>query len=150
MNACGVRRQPLLACMIASIFVAGCGGPSGPKTISASGSITYKGQPLEFGTVTFSPVDPNVSVATSAPIVKGSYQTEKGLGVTTGDYKVVINAQRIPADLNETSKNKSKPAAKPGGDFTIPQKYTSYKTTDLDLKVSAKDRSVSKDFDLKD
>lgn len=150
MNALMNRGWHWLAFSMISVLVAGCGGSSGLKTISASGKISYKGEPLQFGTVTFSPVDPQVAAATSAPIMNGHFQTEKGQGVTAGDYKVVVNVQRIPPDLNETSKQKSKPGGKPAREFLIPQKYSSYKTTDLELNVAKNAGSVSKNFDLQD
>ncbi len=150
MNALANRGWYWLACLLIPVLVTGCGSSSGPRVIPAWGKITYKGEPLEFGTVTFSPVDPNAAVATSAQIVDGRYQTEKGQGISPGTYKVVINVQRIPADLNETSKQKSKPGAVASKELLIPEKYASYKTTDLELDVKASANSVAQDFDLDD
>lgn len=134
---------------ILAFSFAGCGGSGGSKTIPASGSITYNGKPVETGTITFSPVDAKASAASSAPIVKGYYRTEKNLGLTAGDYKVVVTASKTNPALNET-KDKSAPVAKPDDNLAVPKKYTSYKTTDLELKVNPKDSSVNKNFELKD
>lgn len=149
MNRSFLSEQRTLALAVSCFMLAGCGGSSGPKTIPASGLVTYKGQPVERGTVTFSPADPKVTVATTASIVKGQYQTEKGLGLTAGDYKVVVMAYKTNLAASET-KDKPPAATKPEDNLAVPQKYTSYKTTDLELKVTAKDASVKKDFDLKD
>ena len=69
MKALVNRGWYLLAFSIVAVLVAGCGGSSGPRTIPASGKITYKGEPLDAGTVTFSPIDPKAAVATSAQIM---------------------------------------------------------------------------------
>jgi hypothetical protein len=144
-----VRCRSTLLVAVAGCVIAGCSGGTGVKTIPASGSVTYKGQPVASGTVTFSPVDAKATAATSAPISKGRYQTAKGLGLTAGDYKVVVTAYKDTGVLNET-KDKSAPSKSSEDNFAVPKKYTSYKTTDLELKVSPKESSVSKNFELKD
>lgn len=150
MDALANRGWYLLGFSIISMLIVGCSGSSGPRVVPASGKISFKGEPLESGTITFSPVDAKETVATSAQIVDGQYQTEKGQGVSAGTYKVVVNVQRIPADLNETDKKNTKLGTTAAKELMIPEKYSNYKTTTLELEVSSSDSSVTKDFDLTD
>src|SRR5262249_28322419 len=104
----GAYRRFLLFATVC-VAIAGCAESGGrrsrlKKMIPASGAVTYKGQPIQRGTLRFSPVDPDVSVAATAPIIDGHYQTEPGSGLTAGDYKVVVTALDVNALLMAESK----------------------------------------------
>lgn len=87
-----------LACVFATLtssILVGCGA-SGPAKGSVSGKVTYKGQPVPKGTVTFVAVDAKGRNATGAINPDGSFtlQTENpGDGAILGDYKVTISAR---------------------------------------------------------
>jgi hypothetical protein len=74
-------------------------GPTGPGMAQVSGKVTYKGQPVPKGTVTFLPSSPGGRNATGAIMPDGSYklQTENpGDGALLGEYKVTIYAHDEP------------------------------------------------------
>jgi hypothetical protein len=81
-------RPRLLRLTLAGLFLAGC-GPSGPPTYEVSGTVTWNGQPLPAGDITFEPVDPSVT-PDHGKIRKGQFQ----LRAKAGAKKVVIIATR--------------------------------------------------------
>lgn len=90
----------------------GCGGPS--DKIKVSGTVTWKGQPIEQGFVTFHPVDPQFAPE-AGPIVDGEFS----FLARPGKNRVEVHAtkesgfneamrqpnlvQYIPAKYNEQS-----------------------------------------------
>ena len=127
------------------LILSGCGEASGPKTISASGSVSYKGDKIRVGTVTFAPADPAKAQATMAEINEGTYRTAPGHGLMVGEYKVVVTGLKRP--MREIDPKDSKAQAE---NYAVPKKYTDVKTTDLTVTVTANDSSIKKDLDLKD
>lgn len=67
-----------LASLILVITLAGC-GPSGPKTYSISGSVTYNGQPVPSGSIIFTPDSSqgNVGQQLNISIENGRYDSGK-------------------------------------------------------------------------
>lgn len=125
----------------------GCsGGATGPKTIPASGKVTYKGEPVKSGSLAFAPADPKTSRATQAIIVEGEYKTEPGKGLMVGEYKVTVQALK-----NSVAELDPKDAAKQGIDNNaVPKKYMDLKTTDLEVTISDGDKEIKQDFELTD
>ena len=72
----------------------GCSGSTGPATIKISGKVTYQGQPVSTGTISFQPVsDSKLRPATGQFKDDGSYAVSSfkaGDGAMPGEYKVVI------------------------------------------------------------
>lgn len=60
--------------LIAAIALGGC-GPSGPVRYNLSGQVTYGGQPVPAGSITFIPAAGNSGPAASVPIENGRYDT---------------------------------------------------------------------------
>jgi hypothetical protein len=119
-------------------------GKSGPEMASVRGKVTYKGQPVPKGTVTFVATDPSRRNATGAIDSDGSYrlQTEQpGDGAMLGDYKVTVSAHDeaildyIPA----------KPVPKK---LLAPEKYENPSTSDLKKTVVSGSNTI--DLELKD
>jgi len=79
------RWAPLL-CLLASI---GCGGQSypGPQRAAVTGKVTFDGQPLGNGNITFMPTDSKGQVA-GGGIVKGEFQLSEELGPMLGDQTI--------------------------------------------------------------
>ena len=67
-------------------LLAGCGGPATYKVV---GAVTWKGEEVKDGQITFLPADKNVHAAT-AKIVNGRYEAR----VPVGRMTVQISAQR--------------------------------------------------------
>ncbi len=91
---------PLLACL-AALLLAGCGGDSGPERYSITGKVTFQGQPVPAGRITFTPdaSQGNEGPGAIAEIRNGTYATEPGKGVTGGPTVVMIagyDGQAVP------------------------------------------------------
>jgi hypothetical protein len=139
------------------------------KRFPVSGNVTYNGEPLEKGSISFVPDDPQGVGATGA-IDRGSYTMQTGAtadGARAGKYKVTIVAREdssakakadfekaraarstgAGADLGAIPKeflNKAAAAAK----SLIPAGYGDLKSTTLTAEV--KEQSNSIDFKLSD
>jgi len=123
---------------------AGCGEKSSfPETTPVSGKVTYNGQPVTKGTITFQPDEGRAATGAIQP--DGTYTlstfAEKD-GATPGHHKVMIVAN----DGDPTMIPGSSPGYKPPKDL-IPKKYFSLNTSGLEATVSKDKPTV--DFDLK-
>lgn len=67
----------------------GCGGTSGPVRHEITGRVTYKGEPVEEGIISFEPMDGQGS-KDGATIINGDYRIPKDKGLFTGKYRVSI------------------------------------------------------------
>jgi hypothetical protein len=79
--------------LLAALWLAGCGGDTGPTLYPLSGEVTYMGKPVKAGTMHFEPAggkaDPRA--ITIAEIRAGRYELPKGKGVMGGPYTVIIS-----------------------------------------------------------
>jgi len=119
-------------------------GKGGPEMAKVTGKVTYKGQPVPKGTITFAAIDKNGRNATGAIQPDGSYtlQTEDpGDGAQLGEYNVAI-AARDEEILDYTPPKPIPPKR------LVPEKYERPQTSGLTKKV---ERGTNKfDFDLVD
>ena len=126
----------------------GC-GKSGPKTVSVSGKVTYKGKPVSKGNVVFQPVD----VPKGQPFrpsrgeirEDGSYSLctfDKDDGPMPGKYRVVIRSLISgPSPENPTAPHI----------WAVPQRYTNAQTTPLEATIPEDaDGGMVFDFELTD
>jgi hypothetical protein len=84
------RVSAFMSACLALLFLAGCGGSSGRQVIS--GSVTFDGQLVVYGTITFSPdtAKGGTGPQGSAEIRNGRYQTEGEKGPVLGPQVVRI------------------------------------------------------------
>jgi hypothetical protein len=137
---------PIPALALSALLIGsspGCGEKSKfPETLPVSGKVTYKGQPVTKGTVTFQP--DKGQAATGAIEPDGTYRlstfAEKD-GALPGHHKVMI----IANDADPTLMPGSSPGYKPPKDL-IPKKYGALETSGLEAVVS-KDKPTL-DFNL--
>jgi len=136
------RALALLALLAASTW--GCGSKSErPETLPVQGKVTYKGQPVPKGTVTFQ--SDSGQTATGEIQSDGTYKLStfaEGDGALPGHHKVMI----IANDADPTLMPGSSPGYKPPKDL-VPKKYEKLETSGLQADVT-KDKS-SIDFELK-
>lgn len=133
----------LVCCFTA---VVGCGGPRPPKREFAdvAGKISYKGQALKTGTVTFQP-------AVGAPVVAnidpdGSY-TMKGV---IGPNSVMVENRPPdpgPGGADPAERKAAREAAEKAKDVIVPDKFS---TPGSGLKFDVKAGANVADFDLKE
>ena len=93
------HRCAIAAFLTSTIALIGCGGDAFP---GLSGSVTYNGQPVESGFITFSPTGSGQSFG--AKIVDGRYEPEK---VQAGQFKVLVRAEsevQVAATREEAAK----------------------------------------------
>ncbi|MCI0639406.1 MAG: hypothetical protein L0Y70_10045 [Gemmataceae bacterium] len=105
---------------LAIVLVAGCGGSStGPGgRLAISGTVTYKGSPIQSGSIEFVP-HPGVKTSGGDMITNGRFRIPADKGLEPGVYTVKISALDTPRATDE-------PGGLPGKDpvkDTIPAKY---------------------------
>jgi len=141
------------------LAVAGCGDDSGiARRYAVSGKVSYKGQPVEKGTIVFEPSDFAKGRIASAPIENGYYTLSttgsSKDGALPGDYKVCVISKSVDMTKVEANRNggagrqddvyKAEKAAK----SLIPKKYERSDTSGLTAKVEQKSNTIN--FDLTD
>jgi hypothetical protein len=72
---------PLLA-------MSGCGGPDNRAEVS--GNVSFNGQPLATGSISFVPTDGNTGPSSGGMIVDGKYSVPRAKGVAVGKNRVSI------------------------------------------------------------
>ena len=137
-----IRRLATSAVLLG--LIGGCGAKSDhPETLSVSGKVTYKGQPVTKGTVSFMA---DAGQTATGPIQPdGAYRLgtfAEGDGAVAGHHKVMI----IADDSDPTLMPGSSPGYKAPKDL-IPKKYSKLETSGLETTVSKETKSY--DFDLK-
>ncbi len=112
---------------LAVLAIAGCSGGDPLQRQAISGTVTFKGQPLDKGTIKFLPADPQSKGAPGgAAITNGQFSLPAAQGLAPGKYRVQISSpvggvepgpdeapgessklaeERIPASWNTESKH---------------------------------------------
>jgi hypothetical protein len=142
MPARSLRALALLAALAAT--PAGCAPNNDrPKTVPVQGKVTFKGEPVTKGTVTFQADSGQSAVGQIQP--DGTYRLgsfEQNDGAIPGHYKVMI----IANDADPTKIPGSSPGYKPPRDL-VPRKYGSFETSGLEADVAEGKTAI--DFELK-
>jgi hypothetical protein len=114
-------KPPVLGIIaLGMVWIVGCGESTGNKQ-KISGTVTFKGQPLDQGRIDFFPTEKTAPGA-AADIQNGKYTVVAKEGLAPGTYRVVISSmsgkepppdelpgeapirkERIPAKYNEKS-----------------------------------------------
>ncbi len=146
-----VRRatQPLAIAVLASALVAGgCSGPAHPPTAKVHGKVTYKGEAVAAGRISFVPttLDGGTSRPASGGIqADGSYTLSsfaEGDGVSPGDYIVTIDPRSGVLSDEEVGK----PVAS-----TIPATYLNAEQSPLKATIPADSKGdIELNFELED
>jgi hypothetical protein len=133
----------------------GCGDNLKPR-YRVSGKVTYKGQPVAKGTISFSPLD-QAGEGAYGEVVAGSYSLTTytpGDGAVPGRYRVSIASADVvtPQAAFDTNPNATPEAAVAKAQRTakhhIPVKYASPDASGLTAEVKATSNTL--DFDLVD
>lgn len=92
-----VRRPVLLLAIVGmTAFATGCGGGAayeGEKRLALSGKVTFDGQPVDGGSISFIPTNPKKKVS-GGDIIKGEYKVPEAKGAHTGPHRVEIHWYR--------------------------------------------------------
>ncbi len=117
--------------------------PERPQTIKVQGKVSYNGQPVTKGTITFQSDGGQTATGQIQP--DGTYQLstfDPNDGAVAGHHQVMI----IANDGDPTLMPGSSPGYKVPKDL-VPKKYGDVKTSQLDATVAADKKDY--DFDLK-
>lgn len=157
-----MRHRLLAACTLfaLTLSLAGCGDSTGlAKRYSVSGTVTYKGQPLESGVIEFHPTNLETQRSAFGSIEDGDYYLTTAIdgdGALPGDYNVAIKAKE-PVDYSKAEGNVQggslrqddvAAAIKDAKDL-IPTKYSIPQTSGLKFTVQESSNRGA-NFDLTD
>jgi hypothetical protein len=85
-----MKRSPLIGrlslVLVLALALTGC--DRGPKLYPVSGTVSFKGQDIKFGTISFRAANGDSG---AAQIVDGKYSIPAEAGLVAGDYKVAIS-----------------------------------------------------------
>jgi hypothetical protein len=140
--------------------VLGCGDDTGlGKRYPVSGSVTYKGEPVKAGRITFIPASKENQREASGTIQDGSYKLTTASpddGALPGEYKVTVVSQQVDdTKVVETitkygggGRQQDIAKAQAKAKNLIPAKYQLADTSDL--KATVAEHSNTLDFNLTD
>jgi len=129
-------------------FVAGCSGDSGPKTVPASGVVTYKGQRVAEANVSFLG-DGTIRPAVAVTDDKGEFvltTSRSGDGAVAGRHAVtVIKSVEPPKKASSAGSMSMEDAAKAAEEppnqgktlYLVPEKYSLPGTSGLSYEVKS-------------
>lgn len=124
------------------LLTAGCGS-SGPEMARVSGTVTYQGQPLETGTISFISTDPARPNANGTLGPGGTYELqtrEPSDGAELGEYQIAIS------DIDPDAMNSALPGEPLELTSKIPEKYQNPATSGLTRTVERGSNTF--DFEL--
>ena len=150
------------ACSLVLLSIIGCGDDGLGKRYPVSGKVTYKGEPLAVGSISFYPADasPGSEARGATGSITDGYYTLSTIGgddgAFPGEYLVAISARKPDMSLAKANQEKT------GGSYRqddvakafktatspIPKKYEL--TADSGLKRTIAAGSNTFDFDLTD
>jgi hypothetical protein len=134
--------QQLLMLALAAILLAGCTRRDydGPRRYPLSGKVTYDGQSIDFGSISFIPADGQR--VSGGLIENGAYAVPEEKGANEGKYRVEIRWLKL------TGSKKRDPDSGEMYDErkeALPTKFHS----DSQLEVEVTPQKTTFDFDLK-
>ncbi|MEX0728487.1 MAG: hypothetical protein WEB58_04925 [Planctomycetaceae bacterium] len=126
---------------LATVTLSGC-GDSGPERASISGQVTFDGQPVEDGTISFVPAGDTQGPVSGDRIVNGTYTIPADKGPVIGSHKVEIKATRKTGEKI--------PAVPPAtGEMEVTEDYIPAKyNTETTLTADVVGGENKKDFTL--
>lgn len=136
------NRGPMI--LLLAVWCLGCCGGCGPesKRRAVGGSVTYEGQPLEYGSITFLTTSGPPGPVGGALIRAGRYDIPASQGLEPGTYRVAISS---PVPGGTLSAEERAAGASPRAKERIPPQYND----DSRLTAEVKDRGTNRlDFDL--
>ena len=123
-------------CSLSAAMIAGCN--RGPSRVMVAGEVTYRGQPVSQGSVSFYPCDGTGGAPVVVVVKDGRYKADSLGGVPEGKYRVVILGVRtIPGRLPPDNEVQY-----------IPPKYNN--KSELRLTVQPGSGPITKDFAMAD
>lgn len=147
-NAVEIARLVIVVSLVLAVTAVGCSHSSSPPTVKVRGKVTYKGQAVSEGTVTFQPTKPAAGNPLRPAVASlqsdGTYELATfgdADGVVPGEYAVTVRS------ASETSvENPKAPLV-----WKTPQKYADPTTSNLKATIAADSRGATElNFNLED
>jgi len=132
----------IMAGVMSSSTLAGCGSQNHPKRASISGNVTVNGLPLEEGVVIFIPDAGTQGPTSGAKILHGRYQISSSEGPVLGMHRVEVTARRTESGkpILPPRPGEVVPESSPAGETLIqylPARYNTQSTLKLDVKAGS-------------
>ena len=126
------------------VLFAGCGGRgySGDQRFPLSGKVTYDGQPIDWGSVSFIPQAGDKQRASGGVIADGTYSVPEEKGVTAGKYRIEIHWGKLTGKQVKAQDSEDVVDERIEG---LPDRF--HKNSELTVEVPSADNTYS--FDLK-
>lgn len=114
----------------------GCGGvDEGPPRVAVRGEVTFRGRPVEKGSILFIPVDQTRGPRTGAVIEAGRYRLSRDRGPALGKLRVEIRADRkLDYDITEPTES-VKHIGEPLPRGEIPPRYNDRSTLFVETRA---------------
>ncbi|HYH69573.1 MAG TPA: hypothetical protein VD866_33060 [Urbifossiella sp.] len=125
--------------LLAAVFALGCGGAEGERVREVRGTVTYKGQPLQSGTVRV--VGANNEVAFAVVHKDGSFILTD---VPPGEVKVGVIQGNEPRNVGDSSGKKAERPGKPV--VVLPKKFHDPETSGFTTTVAPDTTRLDIDF----
>ena len=126
--------------MVALVWLVGCGGGGdGMERVDVSGTVTYQGQPVQEGSITFDPQ--GGGPVAGAQITGGKYQATGRGAVPVGNYIV-----RISATVEDRENWVEDAMPYPPTKELLPRKYNH--ESDLQREIPSGARNLEMNFEL--
>ena len=138
----------MLLAALALATIAGCGAADDLEKAVVSGTITFRGQPIEKGEIRFLPSGDTRGPMSAAPILDGRYEVTGRGGVPLGTHRVEIRAFRPQEGAKPLG---DLPGVEPGElpkEQYLPAKYN--EKTELVATIEPGSGKITRDFDLAD
>ena len=130
--------------LFAVLLVSGCGS-SGPEQVNVTGTLNFKGKPVEEGALELVPK--GGGPMQPVPVKGGKFSATGEYGVNVGDYKVIFHSYDVRVNKNSEQAGADIPEMRPKIEL-LPQNYSSEASTEtLSLKSGEGSKTVA--FDLK-
>ncbi len=134
-----------VCCALLGPILGGC-GRNGPERVVVSGSVTYRGKPLE-GLIRFVPAKGTRAPVSGALVKDGKYTIDGKGGVPVGTHRVEISSYR-PRYGADTDDSPSSGLTGVPMDQILPEKYNA--KTELEITVPPGSGRITRNFDLTD
>lgn len=86
----------LIGLLVMLPVLCGCGRSDGPVRYPVMGTITFRGEPLDQGTIQFTPTA-NRGIGSGAIVSNGEYSLPREKGLPAGEYRVMIFSADLEA-----------------------------------------------------
>ena len=135
-----IDARALVALLLAAL-VAGCdSSPAGPETVAATGTVSFRGSPVESANVIFQPLDQGNSAPASQAVTDGNGRFELTTHVGVGKFKPGIVPGKYAVTITKLDTASISTTLAPPKHL-LPQKYANSNTSGLTADVPAADSS---------